>query len=139
MFNFIWRCKSFFTFFIDINHATVVGDKGIILRTNTGGFVPVELTSFSTNIIKETVQLSWTTSTEINNRGFEIQRSFGSQDYVTIGFVQGNGTTIQQQNYTLNFPNPFNPIHSSILYWSLSFLNLCLRCTREIIYAREIK
>jgi len=91
--------------FIDTDHAVVVGDMGIILRTNTGGFVPVELTSFSAYIIKETVQLSWTTSIETNNRGFEIQRSSGSRDYITIGFVRGNGTTTEQHNYLFRDKN----------------------------------
>ena len=37
--------------------------------------VPVELTSFTATATSEGVLLNWTTATEINNHGFEIERS----------------------------------------------------------------
>uniref|UniRef100_A0A7V3E6J2 T9SS type A sorting domain-containing protein n=1 Tax=Ignavibacterium album TaxID=591197 RepID=A0A7V3E6J2_9BACT len=60
--------------------------------------VPVELTSFSAKANGLDVELSWTTATETNNFGFEIQRKT-QDDYITVGFVKGKGTTITQQNY----------------------------------------
>jgi len=63
-------------------------------------FVPVELTSFTAQYIGNTTQLNWTTATELNNLGFEVQRSTYANDFVTIGFVPGNGTTTEAQNYS---------------------------------------
>ena len=61
--------------------------------------VPVELTAFSASYTNGSVLLKWTTATEINNQGFEIQRkSVG--DFATFGFVKGNGTTTQVQSYS---------------------------------------
>jgi len=77
----------------------VVGDNGIILKTNNGG-VPVELTSFSGVSVAGRIQLNWTTATEINNLGFEIERAAGNKDWRLIGFVEGKGTTTEFQNYS---------------------------------------
>ncbi|GAB1349496.1 hypothetical protein MASR1M107_17100 [Ignavibacteriales bacterium] len=61
--------------------------------------VPVELTSFSASRRINGVELSWTTATELNNRGFEIEKNtFGS--WQTIGMVKGNGTTTNINKYT---------------------------------------
>ena len=67
---------------------------------DTDGPVPVELTSFSANIIEGKVQLEWTTATETNNLGFEVQRK-DKQSFVKIGFVPGkiNSTSIQNYSY----------------------------------------
>ena len=60
--------------------------------------VPVELTAFNASIKDAGVLLEWTTASEINNMGFEIQRN-GSATWETIGFVEGNGTTTEINNY----------------------------------------
>ena len=39
---------------------------------------PVELTSFTASANGKEVTLSWSTATELNNQGFEVQRKFGS-------------------------------------------------------------
>ncbi|GIV46031.1 MAG: hypothetical protein KatS3mg036_0849 [Ignavibacterium sp.] len=63
-------------------------------------FVPVELESFTASKLDDKkVLLSWQTASEINNRGFEVQRKFHNSDYVTIGFVDGKGTTSEKQYY----------------------------------------
>ena len=61
---------------------------------------PVELTSFNASSQKNYVELNWTTATEINNHGFEVQRSSTNSEFVTVGFVEGNGTTTQEHNYS---------------------------------------
>ena len=67
--------------------------------------VPVELTSFTAGIDGRNIILNWTTATEINNLGFEIQRR-SDDDYRTIGFVDGHGTTTEIQNYSFADINP---------------------------------
>ncbi len=62
--------------------------------------VPVELTSFAAVPHNGEVNLSWSTATETNNNGFEIQRKSGSGDFVTIAFVQGAGTTTENKSYS---------------------------------------
>lgn len=68
--------------------------------------VPVELTSFTASIGKNNVMLNWVTATEINNRGFEIERASRQvgttpiQGWERIGFVQGYGSTTTPKEYT---------------------------------------
>jgi hypothetical protein len=62
--------------------------------------VPVELTSFTAVSQNRQVTLNWATATEINNNGFEVQRSIANSEFVTIGFVRGNGTTTTASEYT---------------------------------------
>ena len=61
--------------------------------------VPVELTNFTASASSQTVQLSWTTITEKNNSGFEIQRNTDNQEWEILGFVAGRGTTTEPSNY----------------------------------------
>jgi hypothetical protein len=67
--------------------------------------VPVELTSFTASVISDNVILEWTTATEINNYGFEVERAVLNaaavqKDWETLGFVSGAGTTTEQRNYS---------------------------------------
>ena len=62
--------------------------------------VPVELSAFSANVNNGSVVLNWTTETELNNQGFEVQRRNTEGQFVTIGSVQGNGTTTERKQYS---------------------------------------
>jgi len=61
--------------------------------------IPVELTSFTASVTENTVTLRWTTATELNNLGFEVQRSIENKNWNAIAFVEGTGTTTSSQNY----------------------------------------
>lgn len=73
-----------------------------------GTVLPVELTSFSAAIGNNIVTLNWQTATELNNNGFEVQRKIEASEFATIGFVQGNGTTTNPNNYTFTDENISN-------------------------------
>jgi hypothetical protein len=63
--------------------------------------VPVELISFSFDVINYKVKLNWTTATETNNSGFKILRSTqNDNEWNSIGFVPGHGTTTEPQFYS---------------------------------------
>jgi len=61
--------------------------------------IPVELVSFTAEIFKSKVTISWRTATEANNLGFEVQRKLENSEWKRIGFVEGHGTTTEGQNY----------------------------------------
>ncbi len=67
---------------------------------NGGQELPVELTSFSATKIGKDIKLTWNTSTEINNFGFEIERSVFKGEWNKIGFVNGNGNSNSPKNYS---------------------------------------
>ena len=60
--------------------------------------VPVELASFNANAREGLVELNWSTATETNNRGFEVQRN-NNGEFETIAFIEGHGTTTETQTY----------------------------------------
>ena len=62
--------------------------------------LPVELSTFRGDVVQEGVQLSWSTASEVNNEGFEIERSSDGIDWAYIGYVEGIGTTTEAQYYT---------------------------------------
>ncbi len=61
--------------------------------------VPVELNSFIANNSNSDVRLTWSTATELNNHGFEIERSTKKSDWRIIAFKEGKGTTTEPQQY----------------------------------------
>jgi hypothetical protein len=72
--------------------------------------LPIQLSSFSAELTTEhKVHLSWATISENNNYGFNVQRLNGvSNNFETIGFVAGNGTTLTPQTYTYIDDQPEN-------------------------------
>ena len=70
--------------------------------------LPVELSSFSANIKDNKVIIEWRTETELNNFGFDIERTFlpshsikdrTEADWKKIDFVRGNGNSNQPIGY----------------------------------------
>ncbi len=62
--------------------------------------VPVELSSFTANAAGGDVTLNWTTATETNNRGFEIERKSSTSSYQKVGYAAGFGTTTEPKSYS---------------------------------------
>ncbi|MFT6148615.1 MAG: hypothetical protein ACJAUH_001301 [Saprospiraceae bacterium] len=62
--------------------------------------VPVELIYFEAKAIdNKVVRLDWETASEINNSGFQIERSVDGIEFSKIGWVDGNGTSFNQNSY----------------------------------------
>jgi len=70
-----------------------------VVRLTTDDPVPVELTSFTASANSNNVLLEWTTATEINNYGFEVERKAENSEYEMVGFVTGSGTTTETRSY----------------------------------------
>jgi hypothetical protein len=69
-------------------------------ETDLDFIVPVELVSFTAQVVNNDVELKWTTSTELNNSGFEIERSVEGEEFKSIAFVPGFGTTTEPKQYS---------------------------------------
>ncbi len=67
---------------------------------NSWGIIPVELLSFTASVSGNSVQLYWSTATELNNSGFEIERSYNNGKWDKVGFIKGAGTSTSVQNYS---------------------------------------
>lgn len=67
--------------------------------------LPVELSSFTSVINQRTVKLNWSTATEQNNSGFDIERKINASvnnpnDWQKLSFVQGTGNSNQPKSYS---------------------------------------
>lgn len=70
-----------------------------ILGFDVSDIVPVELVSFSAKGLRDGVVLEWSTASELNNLGFEIQHRVGTV-FQYVDFVDGYGTTLEPQFYS---------------------------------------
>lgn len=69
--------------------------------SGTGSALPVEMIYFEANAINNSyIQLKWATLLEVNNSGFQVERSTDGTTWNTIGWVDGHNNTTVQQNYT---------------------------------------
>ena len=67
--------------------------------------LPVELTSFTSNINGRNVKLNWVTALEQNNTGFDVERKTSSGIWNKVGFVKGKGTINTPSNYSFEDRN----------------------------------
>ncbi len=81
-------------------HSNVFPGGEIRCQMSLDNPLPVELSSFVSIVNRNSVILNWTTSSEINNSGFEIERSSVNSDWTKIGFVSGHGTVSNPVNYS---------------------------------------
>lgn len=61
--------------------------------------LPVELTSFTAVANGKNVELKWSTATEVNNHGFDVERMTNGA-WSRIGFVQGAGNSNAPKEYS---------------------------------------
>lgn len=76
-----------------------------LLRYNVSGIIPVELSSLYCIHVPDGIQINWSTASELNNYGFEIQKRTDNEEFTSIGFVNGNGTTTETGNYSFTDKN----------------------------------
>lgn len=85
------------------------GNDGTLVNSEyaDGNSLPVELTEFTVNSKNGNIFLKWSTASESNNVGWEIEYRQRTMDngrqknieFRKIGFVFGRGTTSEKQNY----------------------------------------
>jgi len=79
---------------------TYVPDDIIFIDGFTlNGPLPVELVSFEGVADGPDVRLTWTTASETNNAGFEIEHLAQDTTFRRLAFVEGYGTTLEPQRY----------------------------------------
>lgn len=80
---------------------------GILFQTvnnwvnSTSGVLPVTLKSFTSSVNKNSVELKWTTISETNNSGFDIERkNLNEGTWNLISNVKGVGNSNSEKNYS---------------------------------------
>jgi len=76
--------------------------------------LPVELNTFTANNLGSKVELKWNTATEVNNHGFEVQRTpvilneERNLTWTKIGFIKGNGNSNSPNSYSFVDDKPLS-------------------------------
>jgi len=81
-----------------------IAGKNISIINNAP--LPIELSNFLGDRIKDEIRLSWQTNSEIQNKGFEVYRSINNFPFEKIGWIDGNLSSDQKNYYTFNDLNP---------------------------------
>lgn len=105
-YEFVYRYK-FESAWNDTNvySIAVVQEENTKEVVNTGSskftnVLPVELASFETVQQKNGILVSWSTASELNNFGFEIEKSYDGVVFSVDAFVSGKGTTTDLTQYS---------------------------------------
>jgi uncharacterized protein YjdB len=75
------------------------------------GTVPVTLKTFTAAKNGKTTLLEWVTSSEINNSGFEVEKSKDGLQWQVLKFVPGFGNSSTERKYGTVDPAPFKGIN----------------------------
>jgi hypothetical protein len=86
------------------SYGSNLSDRGGFTISAVGSALPISLLSFKGEHIGNNNVLTWSTATEINNQGFEIQYSFNGKDFRKLGFVNsqqksGNSSSVLNYEY----------------------------------------
>jgi len=81
--------------FVDMSYTEITNSSSHLIDSLQNP-LPVELTDFNSSVYANKVNLSWTTASEHNNKGFYIERNFSvngsnSFEWISIGFIKGSG------------------------------------------------
>lgn len=94
---------------------TILAPLGI----GSNGTLPVSWLSFVANANGKDAELNWVTASEINNKGFEVERSFNGVEFETIGFVKGNGNNASMSKYNFTDARVLEINRGSDVYYRL--------------------
>ncbi|HWY12663.1 MAG TPA: T9SS type A sorting domain-containing protein [Bacteroidia bacterium] len=79
---------------------------GSFFAYKSGAVLPIELSEFKVVCQKDKAILNWTTSTELNNDYFTVERSVNAVDFVPLATIKGSGTSNEKKYYTFTDPSP---------------------------------
>ena len=77
--------------------------------------IPVELTSFAATANDREISIAWSTATEINNRGFELERKLEAE-WQKVVFLEGKGTTTEKSDYSYTDKFTYESFQGTIQY-----------------------
>ena len=95
--------KTIITFFISIFTLTTVNAKEISSNLEITSTSVITATSLTTGTNENTVLLTWAAKNEMSNSRYEVERSFYSNNFITVAIMQipfTNNSSIN--NYSIN-------------------------------------
>ena len=90
----------------------------VLFTTNT--VLPVKLLNFAVKKEGRAAIVTWQTSSEQNNAGFDVERSINGIDFVKTGYIKGKGNSSTRQDYSFKDLQPSQGIN----YYRLKQIDL---------------
>jgi hypothetical protein len=125
-----WTLQGIHQFTIGSNASPVLSRVGLtgFSEFGVGGDssvnpLPVKQISFTAAKYANDVLLKWNTSSEVNNKGFFVERSHNNKDWNSIGFVDGKGTVNKISNYLFTDAGAFAN-NNTIWYYRLKQVDI---------------
>lgn len=81
-----------------------------VMAVSTSVLLPATIASFNGKLVNNTVTLNWATNNEINNLGFDVERSDDGVQFSKIGFVSSkssSGNSVASTQYSFNDKKDF--------------------------------
>ena len=97
-----WKCGAGFNAVSGYHHATIAGAPCF-----SPVALPIELTSFSTENINESVNITWTTASERDNDYFQLESSRDGSYWQEVAIVKGAGNSSEKIDYSIIDKTPF--------------------------------
>ncbi|HZW38292.1 MAG TPA: YCF48-related protein [Ignavibacteriaceae bacterium] len=89
----------------DAGHAWFAAGSGVVIGYDNPLYYPVELMSLTSSVNGRDVTIRWSTATELNNSGFEVERKSENSNWQRIGFVNGKINSTEINNYKFTDKN----------------------------------
>jgi hypothetical protein len=86
------------------------GDRFTLGNTNSSVPLPIELISFTAEVVNNEVILKWATASEVNNHFFTIQRSKSAEKWEDIETIEGAGNSQVRINYETSDGMPYQGV-----------------------------
>lgn len=101
-----------------LNYSTLNGGEIEDYQFNFPTPLPVTLLGINANLVNGNAFVSWSTSMELNNSHFEVQRMIqGETEFKTIGVVAGAGNSNQLLNYT--YKDGLSSVNTGVVFYRL--------------------
>lgn len=113
----LWGAQTGISNYSDIVLEEATVSPIVCFPSIRGCSFPVELSEFTARAESKRVVLDWTTATETDNSGFEVERSLDGETFALLGFVEGRGTSQETNVYTYSDDEP--PAAGGRVYYRL--------------------
>jgi hypothetical protein len=104
-------------------------------RTTGPAPLPIHLTAFNVEQKNNNCVLSWTTESEVNNKGFDLERSADGKTFESIAYIPASAALNTTNSYNFTDESPYNGLN----YYRLKQVDLNGDVTYSWVVKTSIK
>ena len=108
-----------FTYVVCNNFGLCSDPATVLITFQTNGALPVTIIDFGAVYANDKVNVKWTSTFEVNNDRFEVERSTDGLTFKTVGTVKGQGNAAGKHDYQFNDDVSNSVLNKNDLYYRL--------------------